>query len=66
MVNRERIVIYNYFTGKLSEFPEKVVVHNFIVFWDENTWTFSWKLRRAGGYFTKLSQGTLSNLLGES
>ena len=41
----------------------KVVVQNFIGFWDENARFFlTQKLHRADGYFTKLSQGTFSNL----
>ena len=46
----------------------KVVVQNFIGFWDENARFFlTQKLHRGDGYFTKLSQGTFSNLnsLGE-
>ena len=41
-------------------FPEKVVYY-FIVFWDAKVEFFTWKLRRAGRYFTKLSQGMLGN-----
>jgi len=33
-------------------FSEKIVVHIFIVFWDQNEWIFSRKLCRTGDFFT--------------
>ena len=56
------IIIYNYFTGKLFLISEKVVVHNFIVFRDENARTSPLKASQSWWLFYITVSRMSSNL----